>query len=404
MMKPLPVGFALRARPMLCVALLGMAASLSAAQRDAGSPIPPPVLAVEESDTAVLPPAGPHRLFLFEPFRANGATVIDGDDAHLKTLGQVPVSRNGSMTISRDASRIFVSETYWSHGNRGTREDMLSIYDGANLALQKEIPLPGRLIVVPKLQQVATSDDEKLAYIYDMIPESAVHVVDLTTEKFAYSVSLPGCAFAYPFGKDGFATICGDGTLSSVRLDGKGGSKAVSTKPFFNPDVDPLFENSYVDRTTGEGWLLSFTGKIYPVHLAGATPKVDAPWSLQAAAGLPAPGPGVQELAWRPGGKQMLTVHRASRRLYILVHAGNHWTHKVDGTEVWVFDAAGKSLIRRITLDKPAASIVVTQDDKPLLYAFGGEDGQPLMAYDALTGKKLRDAKGGGLFALVPGQ
>lgn len=402
MMKRSSFGGAFRSiKPLGYAGLFGLAATIPAAFAMAQQQAP--VLAVEESDTAVLPPAGPHRLFLFEPFRANGATVIDGDDAQLKTLGQVPASRNGSMSLSRDGAQIYVAETYWSRGNRGNREDLLSIYDGATLALQKEIQLPGRLIVVPKLQQVATSDDEKLGYVYDMIPESAVHVVDLAAGKVASTISIPGCALAFPFGTDSFGTICGDGTLGSIQLDGKGGGKATTTKAFFDPDVDPIFENSYVDRTTGEGWMLSFTGKIYPVHL-GPVPKVDAPWSIQAAAGMPMAGSGVQELAWRPGGKQMLTVHRANRHLYILVHAGNHWTHKVDGTEVWVFDAVAKSLVRRITLEKPAASIVVTQDAKPLLYAFGGENGAPLMVYDGLSGKKLRERKGGGIFALVPGQ
>src|SRR5207248_228074 len=106
---------------------------------------------------------------------------------------------------------------------------------------------------------------------------------------------------------------------------------------FFDPDADPLFEHGLIDRTTGEGWFMSFTGHVYPIQF-GAKPIVGKPWSVNVSAGLPEAGPGVQELAWRPGGGQFMALHRATRRLYVLMHPGNYWTQKYAGTEVWVFD------------------------------------------------------------------
>lgn len=360
------------------------------------------VLPVEESDTATLPAAGPHRLFLWDAYSTAGATVIDGDDEGLKTLGMVPIARNGGFNISGDASKVYVTETYWTHGDRGTREDLLTTYDGLTLALDKETPLPGRLLVVPKNQQVATSGDEKLAYVYDMIPASSIHVVDIAAGKVLSSVDVPGCALAYPYGARSFATICGDGTIGTTTLTAGGEGKLSFTKPFFDADKDPLFENSVVDRKTGEAWFLSFSGKIYPAKL-GDRPVVGQPWSITQAAGLPVASTGVQELAWRPGGGQILAVHRKLRRLYVLMHAGNYWTHKKDGTEVWILDADKKSLIKRIALKGPAKSLTVTQDDKPLLFTYGGEGGSGLAVYDAVTGAMLRGRRAPGFVGAVPG-
>lgn len=361
-----------------------------------------PALPVEESDTAVLPAAGAHRLFLWDAYSTAGATVIDGDDAGLKTLGMVPIARNGAYNLSRDASRVYVTETYYARGDRGAREDLLTVYNGQTLAIDKETVLPGRLLVVPKNQQVAASNDEKLAYVYDMIPASAVHVVDMAAGKVLSSVDVPGCALAYPYGPRSFATICGDGTIGTTTLDASGKGELVFTNPFFDADKDPLFENSVVDRATGEGWFLSFSGKIYPAKLAGH-PVVGPPWSVNVAAGLPAASTGVQELAWRPGGGQVLAVHRGLRRLYVLMHAGNYWTHKRDGTEVWILDADKKTLIKRVTLKSPAKSLIVSQDDKPILFTFGGEAGGGVAAYDAVTGAFLRGRSAPGFVAAVPG-
>jgi methylamine dehydrogenase heavy chain len=388
----------MRRRGTIMLALAGFATAAQAAAPG----VPAPVLPVEESDTAVLAPAGPHRLYLFDAYGYAGATVIEGDDPAMKSMGLVPAARNGAMSLSRDASRIYVAETYWSRGDRGDRQDLLTVYDGATLAIAREIPLPGRLLVVPKAQQVATSDDGKLAYVYDMIPSSAIHVVDLDGGKLIGSVDIPGCALAFPYGPRSFATICGDGTIGTVAVAADGTGKASFTRPFFDPDQDPLFENSIVDRTTGEGWLLSFGGRIYPVKL-GSTASVGQPWSLTVAAGLPAAGLGVQDLAWRPGGAQMLGVHRATKRLFVLMHTGNYWTHKADGTEVWVFDTDRHALIHRIRLDRPAAGIAVTQDPHPVLFAFAGDRGRNLAVYDATSGAKLREREASGFLGMVPG-
>jgi len=378
---------------------LGLAGLLCLA---GGSPAAPP-LPIEQSDTAVLPPLNPHRYFLFNAFGSGLTTIIDGDDAQLKTIGTVPGAWNAMLSLSRTGDKIYLSETYWSHGNRGDRADMLSIYDGTSLKLEREIPLPGRLIVNPKVQQMAISDDGQLGYVYDMMPASAVHVVDLAQGKLLTSVDIPGCALVHAYGPRSFATVCGDGTIGTVTVPASGSAKAVFSAPFFKPDHDPVFDQSLVDRSTGEGWLMTYSGHVFPVRL-GATTTIGKPWSITAAAGLPDSGTGVQELAWRPGGQQVLAVHRATRRLYVLMHTGNYWTQKADGTEVWVLDSARHTLVRRIKLEAPGHGIAVSQDGKPLLYVIGSAWAGTIDVYDATSGEKLRGRKLRGIIGLAPGQ
>jgi methylamine dehydrogenase heavy chain len=366
------------------------------------APALPPPLPIEQSGAAVMPPPNPHRFFLFNAFVNGLTTVIDGDDEGLKTIGTVPGAWNALIGLSRTGDKIYVAETYWSHGNRGTRADLLTVYDGRTLKIEHEIPIPGRLMTNPKTQQLATSDDGKLGYVYDMFPASAVHVVDLVAGKLLTSVDLPGCALAHAWGPRSFATLCGDGTIGLVTLPAQGAAKAIYSKPFFKPDQDPVFDNSVIDRTTGEGWLLTYSGQIHPVRL-GPTPVLGKPWSLTVAAGLPPSGTGVQELAWRPGGAQLMALHRASRRLYILMHVGNFWTQKAEGTEVWMVDTGRQEVLRRIKLNKPGYGIAVTQDAKPLLFVIGSF-GQSLAVYDATDGHQVSErSTARGIFGLAPG-
>jgi methylamine dehydrogenase heavy chain len=360
------------------------------------SPLP-----AETSDVATLTPAGAHRVFVMADFDSPSVSVIDSDSDSLKLIGTVPLNLCGLMALSRSAERIFTVETFYSHGNRGTREDVLGVYDGRTLNLLKEVVLPGRLLAVPKSALFDVSEDGRVAYVYDMLPSSAVHVVDLEAGRVLTSIDLPGCALAFPYGPRSFASICGDGTIGVVQVPQTGDAQVAFSKPFFQPYADPLFEAGVVDRVSGQGWMLSYSGKVFPVRL-GTTAVVGKAWSVTAAAGLPPAGTGVQELAWRPGGLgRMFALHRSSSTLYVLMHAGNHWTAKDAGTEVWVLDAANQKLIRRVKLEAPAQSIAVSQDDAPLLYVIGKE--HEFSVLDGKTGVVLRKRKLSGVLAWVPG-
>jgi methylamine dehydrogenase heavy chain len=367
----------------------------------------PPPLEPETSDVATLAPNPPHRFFTVG---RTGSVIFDGDSGRME--GSIPSGYSPNLAIAPDNSQFYVSETYWTHGARGTREDLLSIYDAKTLNLIKEIPLPGRALVF-KTRNFDLNASGTRAYVYVMQPAVSVAWVDLKRQTVGGSVEIPGCALVFPWGDTGFSSLCGDGSLATVIVPDSGPPTVTHTKPFFDADKDPIFEESFVDRATGKALFISYTGLIYEAQL-GARTVVAKPWSIQQAAGYPAAGTGVQELAWRPGGGQFAALHKASGKLYVLMHPGNYWTHKQGGTEIWVLDTKAHSLVARFPLRAVPTSglgddavpfyadIGVSQDDKPLLYLLNPNGGD--LVLDADTGEELRKVEfAGGARVMVPG-
>ena len=177
-------------------------------------------------------------------------------------------------------------------------------------------------------------------------------------------------------GPEWFASLCADGTLAYAS---KQGAKFTvrHTAQFFDAENDPVFEESLVDRYTGRAFFISYTGMVYPAQL-GDEVRLDAPWSLQEAAGMPRATTQPELLAWRPGGGRFATYHKASGRLFVLMHAGEHWTHKKGGNEIWVFDVQAHKRIARFALEKPATLLTVTQDAQPLLFVVAVDSRAPV--------------------------
>ena len=354
----------------------------------------PPVLAAETSDVAVLPPAKPHRFFTMG---YEGSSVIfDADSGKIE--GQVPLGESATLTLSSDNSRIYVGETMWTHGNRGKRVDLLSIYDGRTLNLLKEIDLPGRALVGMKFNDVSLSRSGKRAYIYNMHPASSIIWVDLDKEAVGGSVEVPGCALTFAWGDSGVSSLCGDGSLAVASVPEQGPATVTHTKPFFDALNDPIFDNSLYDNTTGKAVFLSYTGLIYTATL-GAEPVIDKPWSIQVAAGQKAASTGTDDAAWRPGGRQPIAWHRQSDRLFILMHPGSYWSHNDAATEIWVLNLKTHTLLSRypLRLKVPAQirSITVSQQAEPQLYlinpdgastAVNADTGEAISKIDFATG------------------
>lgn len=365
----------------------------------------PAVPQAEQMDVATLKPSYPHRLFVMDSYEDSGVKILDGDTLTIE--GLIPAASSSVFALDPAGRYFYVCESIWTLGNRGTRQDMISVYDTRTLNLVNEISLPtGRLMVDSLDHDCDISASGKYAYVYNMQPASSVTVVDLGQRRVAATVELPGCALAFPWGDDGFSSLCGDGTVASVTLPGGSDPGPVThTARFFNPDEDPIFSESLVDRTNGRAFFLSYTGLVYPAQL-GEHPSIDKPWSLQVAAGLPAAGTGAQQLAWRPGGLNMIVWHKGLNRLYVLMHPGAHWTQKQAGTEVWVLDIASHNLIKRIELPQPAVSIAISQDSSPLLYLLteNGDNPTSVITLDPETGQqKAKSTTPGGRVAWVPG-
>jgi methylamine dehydrogenase heavy chain len=388
--------------------------ALVAASLGWASLMAPPALAAtnvttEVSDVATLAPNSPHRFFT-GGFRQQAFTIFDADSGKME--GSIPAGYVSNLAIAPDNSQFFVSETYWTHGARGKREDLVSIYDSKTLNLVKEITLPGRALA-SKIQNFDINSSGSRAYVYIMMPIASVVWVDLKKQQVGGTVEIPGCALVFPWGEQGFSSLCGDGSLASVLIPASGPPAISHTKPFFDAANDPIFENSFVDRATGKAVFISYTGLVYEAKL-GADTTVSPPWSIQKAAGYAPAGTGVQELAWRPGGSQLAAYHKASGKLFVLMHPGNYWTHKHGGTEVWVLDTKTHALVSRFPLRAVPSSglgddavpyyadIGVSQDAKPLLYLLNEEGNDVVL--DALTGEQLRKIEfAGGNWVSVPG-
>jgi methylamine dehydrogenase heavy chain len=355
----------------------------SSAQEAAGRGVVPQA---EFNDVATLPPPGPHRLVIGGTFQAGAVRVVDGDKMRL--VGSFFAAPGSNLVVGPN-DRYYLAETSVARGNRGPAQNYVSIYDD-QLKLVGEVDIPGRLKSVPKTQTFDVSADGRLGYVFNMQPAASVNVVDLQSRKVTVTVEVPGCGLVYPFGNTGFASLCGDGSAAIATPAAKGKYAVTRTKRFFDAEKDPVFEESLVDRQTGKALLITFTGRVLPVTL-GANPVFEEPWSLQEAAGHPLPSVAPEMLAWRPGGSHLAAWHKASGRLFVLMHPGTHWTHQQDGTEVWVFDIGAHKRVARFALSKPGSSIAVTQDAEPLLFVVASASGGPgggLTALNAQTGEE----------------
>jgi methylamine dehydrogenase heavy chain len=367
-----------------------LALGLTGGAARAAAPLEP-----EVSDVATLKPNGPHRFFT-AVWGGSSFVIFDGDSGKME--GNIPAGYVPNLAIAPDNSQFYVSETYWTHGARGKREDLVTIYDAKTLNVVKEINLPGRALVA-KVQNFDLSASGNRAYVYIMHPAASVVWVDLKKQAVGGTVEIPGCALVFPWGDQGFSSLCGDGSLATVAVPESGPATVTHTKSFFDANKDPIFENGFVDRATGKAIFISYSGLVYEAKL-GADTVVEKPWSIEQAAGYAVAGTGAQELAWRPGGGQLAAYHKASGRLFVLMHTGNYWTHKQGGTEIWVLDTKAHKLLARFPLrpaptsgegDDPVpyySDIGVSQDEKPVLYLVHPEGDN--LVLDAATGEQLR--------------
>lgn len=328
----------------------------------------PPVLQSETAGITPLRPLKAHDLLLLS--ERGGVQIIDGDTMQL--AGTIYTSQYANVAIAPDNDTFYIAETYWSRGNRGTREDLLSVYQRPQLALAAEITLPGRLISDPKTRIFDLSADGRYAYVYNFQPASSIVVVDLPARKVIGSVEIPGCGLVYPWGARGFASICADGSLTIASANAKGEYSVKRTRKFFDVDNDPIFDESVVDRHTGTAFFLSYTGLLYEAQLGDDT-RISAPWSIQEAAGLSRATTHVGDITWRPSGGVLVAYHRTSGRLFVLMHEGPHWDYEKPGTQIWAIDVRRRKVLARLEVPEAASILAVTQDASPLLFAISDE-------------------------------
>lgn len=326
-----------------------------------------------------------------------GSSIFDSGTG--KMIGMVATGRDSDMAIDPAGKVYYVAETIWTKGNRGTRQDLVAIYDSKTLKLLTEIPTPGRLIIGGLKTNFVLSDDGKTAYDYNFDPASSVNVIDLVKRKFVRAIELPGCANLIPNPGVGFSSLCADGTLATTAV--KGGTQEITrTEPFFDAAADPIFANFAYDRKKKQAVFLSYTGLVRVASIS-AKPTVGEAFSIQQAAGLRAADTKPLDIAWYPGGSQVMALHRPTATLYVLMHKGEYWTHKEGGEEIWAVDLAAKKVTKRIPLKEPANNIEITQDDAAMIMVTDRKNNGRII--DASTGevKHTIEQAGGGHITVV---
>ena len=350
-----------------------------------GGPIAAAPLPNETSGVEQLPArANPHWVwvndFNFFSMADGRAFLVDGDSGKMLGLLSTGYGFN-SVLLPRTANLIYSPETYYSRGTRGTRTDVVTLYDPVHLQPEGEIAIPAkRSSNMPMAADAALTDDERFLIIYNFTPAQSVSVLDMSTRKFVGEIETAGCALVYPTGGRTFFSICADGSLLLTTLSDDGTlANRKRSATLFDGMKDPLTEKAV---RVGDVWLFaSFQGTIYPIRSTPQGVVLDAKWPLVTSA--------EQAQGWRTGGLQHLAVHRPSGRLYAIMHQGSLDTHKDPGTDIWVYDLAAKKKMQQISLRHKAGSIVVSQDAKPLLFTCFIESNL-LDIYDALSGSYLR--------------
>ncbi len=302
-----------------------------------------------------------------------------GSDSR-EVRGQLQAHDSATLLVATKRPEIYVADTVWSRGVRGTRTDFITIYDTQTLLPTGEIVLPGtkRALITAMEGLLAFTDGERMALVFNFTPASSVAVVDLVKRQPLGEIDIPGCSLVYPSGTRGFSTLCASGTLLTVKLDANGAVTGRSESKPFNPlDTDPLFTESAV--VGGVRYFPSLGGRIQPIDMKGDDVKVLPDWPLLSAAEAAA--------HWRPSGWQLIASDEA-KFLYVLMQADAHeGTHKDPATEVWVYDAASKTRVKRLRLVRPGSSIALTHGSPSLLLVQAGER---LDAYDPQSGSLVR--------------
>ncbi|HKA14573.1 MAG TPA: amine dehydrogenase large subunit [Myxococcota bacterium] len=369
-------------------------------------------------------PDGPHRVWvtdriwrhsaLFDGDTGQVLGMIDGPDATVTPKLPLHAHRRGE---------IYSADLAYARGDRGERTDFITIYDDRTLSVTGEVVLPTRTgDANTSIGYAALLDGERFLATFNLFPFASVSITDLEKRIFTSEVIITGCAGIFPIGERRLATLCGDGTAAVVELDEAGhGRVAAHSAPFFDPVADPV---TMAGVRWGSRWVfVSFEGFAHEVDFASGVPVVAPAWSLFSDA--------ERSDHWRVGGLQHLALHAASQRLYSIVHRGERGSHKAPGPEVWVYDLAQHRRVERFALphfmaayaapqfgiarggwlhrmlqrwlpSDGAHSLVVTQDDAPLLFVRNAEVGA-VAVLDARSGEHLRTLDDAGIAGATMG-
>jgi methylamine dehydrogenase heavy chain len=342
-------------------AAAAMAARAAAPAADFPTPLPPDTIPKVETLPAKYPTTWSFLNYAGDRIELRN---VGSDSREVK--GQLQAHDSATLLVPDKRPEFYVADTVWSRGVRGTRTDFITIYDTQTLNAIGEIVLPGtkRALITAMEGLLTFTDEQRMALVFNFTPASSVAIVDLIKRRVLGEVEIPGCSLVYPSGTRGFSTLCSSGSLLTVRLDANGTVSGRSESKVFNPlDTDPLFTASTV--VGGIRYFPSLHGRIQPIDMRGDEVKILPDWRLVPAAD--------EAGHWRPSGWQIVAGDE-QKLLYVLMQPDAHeGTHKDPATEVWVYNTATKTRVKRLRLVRAGSSISLTHGAEPLLLVQAGE-------------------------------
>ena len=354
------------------------AASTATIAHAAEQPAP---LTAESATVVRMPPIGPHTLFINDPnflgYMDSKIVVVDADTDTM--LGML--STGGwrmTFEFAADGKHVFVPETYYERVSRGTKTEVVSIYDLEDLTFVREVVIPPiRATGAAQRGYSGVTDDGRFMVIANQTPAMSVTVVDMQNFEVTGESSTPGCIIVMPTGPRSFALLCGTGNLMHVRLDESGAvEEQTRTDIFFDAAADPVSERAV--RVGDDWYLFTFSGRVFRATHA------DGELTVSRAGTLDDSG------TWRPGGAHYSAA--TNGRVYLIMNDAGPGGHKDAGNQVWVFDTMPWRRVARYQLEEPATQIAASQDDDPIL-VLGGE-GPAMVVLSAATGATLRHIEG----------
>jgi len=274
----------------------------------------------ERPSVATLPPPGDH--WVWVPDRLLGHSLLyDGDTGIVLGMIDSPLSLTPQPPIlSTERREIYSVDVGYARGNRGARTDFLTIYDLETLAYKDEIVFPTDAATGNTSIAYSAAIGSRFIGVFNQFPATSVSILDLDNRSFVEEIGVAGCSGIYPIDELRFATLCGDGTATVVELTPEGRkANLLRSEKFFDTLEDPVFTSA---GRIGSRWIfVSFGGMVHTLDFSGATPKAEPPWSLH--------GEDAGPSTWRPGGLQLVAVHAASERLFVVMHEGGPGSHKL---------------------------------------------------------------------------
>jgi methylamine dehydrogenase heavy chain len=295
-------------------------------------------------------------------------------------LGMIAGGFLANLNISQDRSKLFVTETYYSRGSRGTRVDVVTTYSAKTLLPLGEVVLPnGRMLAMPKAFSTSITPDGKYLLSSNMRPSNSVSVVDLEAQAFRSEIPTPGCFLAFPTGPHSFMSICGDGGLMTVNFGEHAAPSTARVAPFFDPEKDPVFDTPALDARRHSYYFLSYGGVVHRVDTSGGIPSVAQTWKAAQ------PDDAGQDI--QPATSAPLIYDERGDRLLALFRHGVDTSHAQPGDIVRAYDRINGRLLASWQLARPVSAIGVSRGEKRRFYALGGDG--TLDVYDMTDQRKL---------------